>query len=103
MNLKKIFPLLMTIPLLLAACKGVTGAKESQVSNATTPVPTETTPAPTKLAPTAQTVAANCTVVSRVSQPDPTQASLFPPITEKDWSRGPETAKVTFIEYSDFQ
>jgi hypothetical protein len=42
-----------------------------------------------------------CTVKSYIPTPDPT--SLFPPITEDDWHRGPMTATVKIIEYSDFQ
>jgi hypothetical protein len=44
-----------------------------------------------------------CTVVAKQPTPGPTQASLFPPVTEADNVKGPDTAKVTIIEYSDFQ
>jgi len=29
--------------------------------------------------------------------------SIFPPITDEDWSKGPEDALLTILEYSDFQ
>jgi hypothetical protein len=109
LNCKKIVPLFLILTVLLAACKGVSATQETPPPNTPTPPPAKTasaptpTVAPTKATSTARTIAANCTVVSRVSQPDPTQASLFPPVTEKDWAMGPATAKVTFIEYSDFQ
>jgi hypothetical protein len=35
--------------------------------------------------------------------PDPTAESIFPPVSETDWVKGPASAKVTIIEYSDFQ
>ena len=44
-----------------------------------------------------------CTLVSRQPTPGPTQLSLFPAVTETDHVKGAETAKVTIIEYSDFQ
>ena len=31
------------------------------------------------------------------------EVALFPPVSERDWSLGPETAAVTVIEYADFQ
>lgn len=46
---------------------------------------------------------AGCTVVSLLPTPGPTEQSLFPDVSENDWSRGPLTASVTIIEYSDFQ
>ncbi len=44
-----------------------------------------------------------CTVISPQPTPGPTEASLFPPVTDKDWAIGVPTATVTIIEYSDFQ
>ena len=44
-----------------------------------------------------------CTVVTLKPTPGPTQASAFPPISDTDWVKGPAEAKVTIIEYSDFQ
>ena len=46
---------------------------------------------------------AKCTVASSQPAPDSTEQSLFPAVSEKDWSQGPDTAAVTFIEYGDFQ
>jgi hypothetical protein len=44
-----------------------------------------------------------CTVVSPQPTPGPTETSLFPPISDKDWVVGVPTATVSIIEYSDFQ
>lgn len=33
----------------------------------------------------------------------PAQASIFPEITAEDWQKGPADAKVTLIEYGDYQ
>ena len=43
-----------------------------------------------------------CTVRSD-QQPDPTVESLLSPVTEKDWTKGPDDAYVTIMDYSDFQ
>jgi hypothetical protein len=44
-----------------------------------------------------------CTAKSLFPTPDPATEALFPPVTDADWRRGPKTASVTLIEYSDFQ
>ena len=44
-----------------------------------------------------------CTVVSPPATPGPTEQSLFPPVSEADWSFGPKDAAITLLEYSDFQ
>lgn len=44
---------------------------------------------------------AACTVVTRRGEPTP--VSPFQPVDGQDHVLGPEDAKVTFIEYSDFQ
>jgi len=66
-----------------------------------TPAPAPTlTPAPptaTAIPPTA-TPAPQPTATA-VSGPD----SLFPPITAEEWQIGPADARITIIEYSDFQ
>jgi hypothetical protein len=46
---------------------------------------------------------ANCTVVSSQPTPDSAEQSLVPPVDSTDWAHGPEDAKVTIIEYGDFQ
>lgn len=53
--------------------------------------------------PTGIQAEANCTVVSRQPTPSPTEQSLVPPASDTDWVKGAENAKVTIIEYSDFQ
>jgi hypothetical protein len=114
---KKYLPLILVLALLLAACASSPATAPSAVPS-TSPVASTPTSAPTNApspSPTGEqtlaspgtpgmaTTPANCTVVSRASQPDPTVESLFPPVSSSDWVQGPDTAKVTFIEYSDFQ
>jgi hypothetical protein len=83
---------------LLSACIGPGGLKQK------TPTVQATQKGVfTGATPLATAVEAKCTVVSRVSEPDPTQASIYPPITSKDYILGLESAKITFLEYGDFQ
>ncbi len=49
--------------------------------------------------PTVQRI--ECTVADRGLVP--ASASPFPPVSEDDWTWGPEDATVTLIEYADFQ
>jgi hypothetical protein len=47
--------------------------------------------------------ASGCTVITQKPTAGPTPVSIFPPVTDSDWVKGPASAKVTIIEYSDFQ
>jgi hypothetical protein len=75
-----------------------------------TPTLTATTnahPAPTVVL-TVPTQAAlfpdsGCTVITKKPTPGPTAQLIYPPVTDSDWTKGPTSAKVTIIEYSDFQ
>ena len=44
-----------------------------------------------------------CSVVSVENTPGPTEISLFTDISEADWIRGTEDARITFVNYCDFQ
>jgi protein-disulfide isomerase len=81
-----------------------------------TPVPTATLAAPStalpNAAPTTGLLVPNenallpdsgCTVVTQKPTPGPTPETIYPPITADDHTKGPADAKVTIIEYSDFQ
>ena len=45
---------------------------------------------------------AECRTV-KPTTPDPTVQALLPPPGEKDWVKGPDDARVTILDYSDFQ
>jgi len=113
---------LMTM-LLLSACS--TGAQSTLAEAPTTQAaapetesqPTEVQPTealPTEVEPTETAVAKSggqvsaagsqmeCTLVS--DQPDvPAELVAIFGVTEDDWVIGPDSAAVTFVEYSDFQ
>ncbi len=103
--------LLVGVAMLLAACQP---SRPSQVSSfaATGAPPTQAAPlgstprltAALRLTatPSGSPVPPGCTVVSRNPAPGPTQESRFPAVNAKDWQIGPEDARVTIVEYSDF-
>lgn len=113
-----------TLALLLAACQANTatpasteaaesGTTESSNYAAATDTAEEpASPEPATEAPKTPTPAQvsadtsgtpGCTVESPRPTPGPTQQSIFPPVTDEDWSIGPEDAQVTILEYGDFQ
>jgi hypothetical protein len=100
--------LLVIIALLLAACQGQVQTSPQTAVPTALSQPTATIAA---VIPSATSAAeqvasgapAGCTVISPRTTPDPTQQSVFPPATDKDWSTGPKDAAITLTEYSDFQ
>jgi len=102
---RRILFLLLFLALVLTACKSSSQTGTVTVGAGKTPEAAGSKTAEPKQAPTlslpAESQVAGCTVVSFMPTPDPT--SLFPPITSDDWTRGPLTATVKIIEYSDFQ
>ena len=67
------------------------------------PEPTVTSASTQEPIPASGESMPGCTAKSLFPTPNPTMEALFPPVNEEDWARGPETASVTLIEYSDFQ
>ena len=102
---RRLIVLLLFLTLALAACKstsqtGTVAAKASDTPKATAGPTTAPNQASTLGLPEQPSVP-GCTVKSYIPTPDPT--SLFPQISSADWYRGPLTATVKIIEYSDFQ
>lgn len=100
---------LLFIALVVSACQGAGSAPATAPADRTITFPTGTpaagnTTLPTagaNLPPTEETATARCTVVSSLSAAS--AESPYPPVGEGDWTRGPASAAVTIIEYSDFQ
>jgi cyclophilin family peptidyl-prolyl cis-trans isomerase/protein-disulfide isomerase len=108
MSKSTLFVMLLTA-LFASACQGAGSVSTTEQADRTLTHQTET-PAPANMAPptAAATLpsaeelsAAQCTVVSSLSATP--EESPYPSVGEGDWSRGPATAVVTIIEYSDFQ
>jgi hypothetical protein len=95
---KNILTLLLLASVALTAC-----AKTTPTSIPTFPAPAPTTELEVPQSSQLEAPNSGCTVVARRPTPGPTQESLFPPVTEDDHVKGPADAKVTIIEYSDFQ
>jgi hypothetical protein len=103
---RRLFFVLLFLALVLAACKPASSTGTVTAGAGKTPeVTTASTAAPKQSSTLALPVNApsvpGCTTVSFMPTPDAT--SLFPAITENDHYRGPLTAAVKIIEYSDFQ
>jgi hypothetical protein len=102
---KSILLFLMLLAVGLAGC--LPQVQATPTSTSTSIATTETKPAPTVVL-TVPTQSAflpdpGCTVITRQPTPGPTEESIYPPVSESDHVKGPDNAKVTIIEYSDFQ
>ncbi len=66
---------------------------------------TNTQLAPTVVSnfPTQSDLASGCTVVTQKPTPGPTPTSVFSPVSDTEWVKGPADARITLIEYGDFQ
>ena len=111
---KRLLVFLVLTLFLLAACSGAEHASTSEApAPETQPQPEEVKPTEVEPTETAATEAGGsdaapagmqmeCTLVS--DQPDaPAEFVAIFGVTEDDWVKGPETAAVTIVEYSDFQ
>lgn len=90
------FNFLILCALLLAACTPATTTPAAKSTD--TPAPAK----PTKQASSGPTM--QCSVVSMTPTQGPTEVSMFPPVSDKDWVLGSaKNPSMTVIEYSDFQ
>jgi len=82
----KILIMLVLAALLLSACQPAQTSTPSEASEAASGEPMN-----------------GCRVTGSQLQPNPTLVALFPAVSEEDWVIGPSDARVTILEYSDFQ
>ncbi len=102
--MRKVLPLmLIVVALILAACGGQSTATKwaptstrASTAAAATSAPVEPTLPPT---PTVTPLPNGCETVSLLPEPDP----AFPDVNATDWVLGPATARITILEFSDFQ
>jgi hypothetical protein len=93
--------LLVLTTLLLVGCLPQVQATPTVTSTAKArPSPTVVLAVPTQAA---LFPASGCTVITQKPTPGPTAESVFPSVNDADWVKGPASARVTIIEYSDFQ
>lgn len=95
----KLLVIMMIAAVLLGSCASKTPAVPTATATQAASAPQATN---SGLLP-AQVDLPGCTVVSPFPTPGPTQESLYPSHKDTDWVKGPDNAKVTIIEYSDFQ
>ena len=103
--LRRAWIVILLLAVGLAGCQ----AGQRQPGNTATAAPDASSSVAAATKPASQATTAGpstppgCTVVSPKPTPGPTQASLFPPVTDQDWVQGAPTAAVTLVEYGDFQ
>ncbi len=70
----------------------------------TTPLPIASPETPAAVAETpTQLPPATCAKTDIIPQANPTVIAAIPVVTDKDWTIGPATARISLIEYSDYQ
>lgn len=98
--------------LVLVAMLALTACKPKSVITSSAPEPTATAvvdavvSTPTSAAIVSSSIPSICTATTLFATPEPTEAavlSLFDPISADDHILGELEAKITFLEYSDFQ
>lgn len=114
---KRLLVILMLVPLLLAACSGDSSDVVEEGAALAVDAPPAVEPAQpelpepesTKLEPTTTTASPKvadremeCTLVSNLPEAPSELVEIFG-VKDNDWVQGPDTAAVTFVEYSDFQ
>ena len=102
---KKILFIFFILALTLVACSANEPTQEATVEVADTPspIPPQPTATATKVQLSGDGSLMACNVVSLLPPIDPTQAAVFPPVSEDEWTQGAEDARVTIVEYADFQ
>jgi cyclophilin family peptidyl-prolyl cis-trans isomerase/protein-disulfide isomerase len=97
LNMRKFSSLAIVLAWVLAACAQSADKTNSQASTTPSSQPhvTQAVQSPAGRP--------GCTVVTRQPTPGPTEQAIIPLPGEKDWTRGPQGAYVTMVEYSDFQ
>jgi protein-disulfide isomerase len=106
--LRRILIPLLFLASILAACAGSTSSQSGTSVVPTAPeqvaqAPTQPVQATSSSSTETPAAPPGCTVISPQPTPGPTQQSVFPPVSDKDWVQGPSTAAITLVEYGDFQ
>jgi len=105
----KILIMVVLAALLLGACQPAQTATPNEAAEATSteaPQAADVTAEPPRatLPQAASGEPMNgCRVTGSSLQPNPTLVALFPAVTENDWVKGPSDARVTILDFSDFQ
>lgn len=98
--MRKVLPLLLIlVAVILAACGGQTTATKWSPTSTRPSAAAATTEPTIPPAPTVTPLPNGCETVSLLPEPDP----VFPDVNATDWVLGSEKARITILEYSDFQ
>ncbi len=96
--MRKYIILLMLMAIGLSACLPVNITPTTAPKSSPVPTAGLTVPNAAEVLPDS-----GCTVVTQKPTPGPTAKPNYPSVTASDWVKGPANARVTLIEYSDFQ
>jgi len=99
--MKKLLLMIALTALVLAACDSQPASTSVPTRPALTPTPPP--PTATPIPPTATATVSPTAVVSPTPEVTATEASLFAPVTNADWQTGPANARMTLVEYGDYQ
>ena len=94
-------PIIIVLVILVTACGQKPSPAAISVPTREVPVTSEVTQPTTGVIPTS--ASASCTVSSMLPPVNPKLAAAIPPVSDRDWVIGPKDAKITFMEFSDFQ
>ncbi len=98
---KALLILILLASVLLSSCLPETQASPMVTAMKTaSPVPNTDVGMPTEVG---VPVTSDCTVKTLRPSADATVEAPYPAITSADWSEGPADARVTIVEYGDFQ
>ena len=95
---KLVLPIVLTAALLTACGSPLASTPTQRSPTSTSPPPTATSLPPTATATVSPTV-----VISPTPEVTATKHSLFASVTNADWQTGPANARVTLVEYGDYQ
>jgi cyclophilin family peptidyl-prolyl cis-trans isomerase/protein-disulfide isomerase len=96
---KRIYFFIMGLTLIVTSCQSNQGNEAKITPIESLPPTQDSQETPTPNTP----IFSKCTVISAEPNAGISEDSYFPAVSKSDWVKGTESARVTIIEYNDFQ